>query len=219
RRGALRKAPRTRRETKPKPEPLPVTPLRRLVCVGASTGGPPALESLFRAVGSFDGTAFLVSQHMPSKFTKAFAERINRISPMQIVEAEAGMPVSGSWVYVAPGGRHMGAKRTASGGLQLTLESPKQGDRYVPSIDHMFQTVAAAASVPILAVVLTGMGADGALGIRDLHKSGAVTVAESQESSIVFGMPNEAIQTGCVDEILHLDAIIERVHRFAGGPA
>lgn len=211
------KRPNSRPRRELRSEPLPVTPLQRLVCIGASTGGPPALESLFRAVGSFDGTSFLVSQHMPSKFTKAFAERLNRISPMEIVEAEAGMPVSGSWVYIAPGGRHMGVQRTGKDGLQITLEGPKQGDRYVPSIDHMFLGIAASSPVPTLGVVLTGMGADGAAGIRQLRAQGARTVAESKESSIVFGMPNEAIQTGCIDEILSLESIIERVHRFASG--
>lgn len=193
------------------------TPVTRLVCIGASTGGPPALESLFRAVGSFDGTSFVVAQHMPAKFTKAFADRLNRVSAMNIVEAEAGMPIGGSWVFIAPGGQHMRVVANPRGGLRVELERPKAADRYVPSIDRLFTSVSEAARVPVLTIVMTGMGADGSVGIRSLHRRGSITLAESQQSAIVFGMPKEAIETGCIDEVLPLDALIERVLRFAEG--
>lgn len=214
---------RAERRSKPSPRrgempaPRPSSRVERVVCIGSSTGGPPALETLFRAMDPEEGTAFLVSQHMPSKFTKAFAERLNRISSITIVEASHGMPVSGGWAYVAPGGQHMGVVANESGGLQIHLLDPIEVDRYVPSVDRLFETVAAQCKVPVLGMVLTGMGADGSEGIRSLHHAGATTVAESQESSIVFGMPKEAIQTGCIDEILPLDAIIERALRFSAG--
>lgn len=191
-------------------------PLERLVCIGASTGGPTALESLFRAVGSFDGTGFMVSQHMPAKFTKAFAERLNRISPMSVVEAQAGMPVVGCQVLIAPGGQHMGVIESPEG-LSVELKGQAKEDHYAPSIDHMFHSVARCSPVQTLGVVMTGMGADGASGIQALHQNGARTVAESEDSSIVFGMPKEAIATGHVDEVLPLDALIARVLQFASG--
>lgn len=197
--------------------PLPSSPVERVVCIGSSTGGPPALETLFRALVRHEGTAVLVAQHMPSKFTKAFAERLNRISSMTVVEATHGMPVSGSWAYVAPGGQHLGVVARDDGGLQIHLLEPSAEDRYVPSVDRLFETVASQCKVPVLALVLTGMGADGSEGIRPLHRASAITIAESQESSIVFGMPKEAIQTGCIDEVLALDALVERTLRFAAG--
>ncbi|MBC7794336.1 MAG: chemotaxis response regulator protein-glutamate methylesterase [Clostridia bacterium] len=186
----------------------------RLVCVGASTGGPPALESLFKAMGTSPQCAFLVAQHMPAKFTRAFAERLNRMTSLDIREAEDGMEVYGGSVYIAPGGKHMELAKTSKQ-LILKLVDVVETDRYVPSIDRLFASAASSFEMSMLGVILTGMGADGAAGVRVVRQAGGRTIAESQESSIVFGMPKEAIQTGCIDETLPLGQIIERIAKFA----
>ncbi len=191
--------------------------VKRVVCLGASTGGPPALEALFKALPRVDAAAFLVVQHMPEKFTRAFAERLDRMVSLQIREAEQGMPLLGGAAYVAPGGAHMEVAHAEGSGPLIRLHAPREADRYVPSVDRTFVSAAREFGKATLAVVLTGMGSDGAEGTRAVRKAGGRTLAEGQESAIVFGMPKEAINTGCVDEVLPLQGIIERVHGFAGG--
>ncbi len=193
--------------------PKPVT-LQRVVCIGASTGGPPALQSLLKVMNPASPCAILISQHMPEKFTKAFAERLNRVSPLEVSEAEDGVPVLPGHAYVAPGGAHLELAEDRSG-LKLRLVKTVPDDHYVPSIDRLFASAAAQKTARVMAVVLTGMGADGKEGIQRVQAAGGRTVAESQESAIVFGMPKEAIQTGCVQDILALEVIIERVQAFA----
>jgi two-component system chemotaxis response regulator CheB len=186
-------------------------PLARIVAIGASTGGPPALQSILKSLAPGVPTAVLVSQHMPEKFTKAFAERLNRTSVMSIKEAEAGERIVPGTVYVSPGGAHMEVQGGGAQPLIVRLVAATAGDRYTPSIDRMFTSIAKVRGPRLVGIVLTGMGADGAEGIRMLHAAGARTIAESEESAVVFGMPKEAIHTGAVDEVLPLEAIVERL--------
>jgi two-component system, chemotaxis family, protein-glutamate methylesterase/glutaminase len=194
----------------------PMQVLQRLVLIGASTGGPPALQSLLKVMAADTATAFLIAQHMPEKFTRAFAERLNRVSPLSVCEAEDKQRVLPGAVYIAPGGSHLEVTEGRDGPV-LSLHRTVKEDRYVPSVDRLFASAAKVRGYKVLAAVLTGMGSDGAIGLRSLHASGARVLAESQESAIVFGMPKEAILTGCVHEILPLEGIIERVHGFALG--
>lgn len=191
--------------------------VRRVICVGASTGGPPALETLFRATPASLETAFLVAQHMPEKFTKAFAERLNRMVKMKIVEAEDGMPLTTASAFVAPGGWHMGVVDVGPAAWEIRLAKPGTEDRYIPSVDFLFSSVAEHFGSSMMAVVLTGMGADGSLGVRAVHKAGGETLAENQETCVVFGMPKEAALTGCVKEVLPMHKIVERVGAFSSG--
>ncbi|MBN1959633.1 MAG: chemotaxis response regulator protein-glutamate methylesterase [Deltaproteobacteria bacterium] len=187
-------------------------PLARIIAIGASTGGPPALQSILRVLSPTIPVAILVSQHMPEKFTKAFADRLNRTSLLRIREAEAGDVIVPGNVYISPGGAHMEITRGGPEPFIIRLGSPTPADRYVPSIDRLFTSLAKVSGPKVVGVVLTGMGADGAEGIRILHASGARTIAESEDSAIVFGMPKEAIHTGAIDEVLSLEAIVERLH-------
>lgn len=186
-------------------------PLARIVAIGASTGGPPALQSILKSLAPGVATAVLVSQHMPEKFTKAFAERLNRTSVMVIKEAEPGERIVPGTVYVSPGGSHLEVQGGGAQPLTVRLVAAAPGDRYIPSIDRMFTSIAKVRGPRLVGIVLTGMGADGAEGIRILHAAGARTIAESEESAVVFGMPKEAIHTGAVDEVLPLEAIVERL--------
>jgi len=201
RRGGARRAPtRLVREREPHEEP----PF--IVAVGASTGGPPAVQRLLEALAAEPTCCVLVCQHMPSQFTKAFAERLDSIGPFHVSEAKDGDRLAPGHVFIAPGGRHMLLVEHAS---QLVLKTPEVGakDRYVPSVDRLFVSVAKALGARALAVVLTGMGSDGAAGARDVHHAGGEVWAESEETAVVFGMPQEAISTGVVKRVLPLGEI------------
>jgi two-component system chemotaxis response regulator CheB len=186
-------------------------PLARLIAIGASTGGPPALQSILKVLAPTVPTAVLISQHMPEKFTKAFADRLNRVSMMHVREAEEGERLVAGTVYISPGGAHMEVAGSVEP-LSIHLAPVSDSDRYVPSVDRLFASLSKVTGPRIIAVVLTGMGADGAEGIPVVHAAGARTIAESSESAIVFGMPKEAIHTGAIDEVLTLEAIVERLH-------
>ena len=188
---------------------------RRLVCLGASTGGPPALQSLFSSLPVGGHTAFLVAQHMPEKFTRAFAERLNRLSGITIAEARDDEPVLGGRGYIAPGGSHLQIRSTPEG-LRTALVEGDDGDVYIPSVDRLFVSVAEVTQTSTLGVVLTGMGVDGAEGVRALAARGARLLAESEETAVVYGMPKEAVKTGCVEEVLPLPELIAIIQAFAG---
>ncbi|MCY1021847.1 MULTISPECIES: chemotaxis-specific protein-glutamate methyltransferase CheB [Pyxidicoccus] len=174
-----------------------------VVAVGASTGGPPAVQRLLEGLASEPTPCVLVSQHMPSQFTRAFAERLDRIGPFTVTEACDGDVVQPGHVYIAPGGRHM---VVAERGTKLELHTPPPTplDKYAPSVDRLFTSVAQVLGPRALAVVLTGMGADGAEGAREVARVGGEVWAESEETAVVFGMPGEAIATGAVKRVLRL---------------
>jgi len=184
-----------------------------LVAIGSSTGGPPALQRIFSAFSEPLPFAMVISQHMPAGFTKTFAERLNRSTGFEVREAKDGDEVLAGRALIAPGGRNL--LLAESGGkvvARVTVPGPK--DRYIPSVDAMFASCAEIYRSRMLAVVLTGMGNDGALGVRQAKGLGAQVMAESEESAVVFGMPREAIATGLVDRIAPIDAMArEIVHR------
>lgn len=186
----------------------------KLVCMGASTGGPPALQAVFRALACFEDTAVLVVQHMPEQFTYAFAQRLDRISRMKVQEAEHGSLILAGHVYLAPGGHHMTVTSGHVAGWHIGLTPCNRRDQHIPSIDQLFSSVAQKAGGNSLGVILTGMGNDGAEGIKALYEAGGKTVVESEESAVVSGMPQEAQKTGCVMEVLSLAEIIENIGSF-----
>lgn len=177
-----------------------------VVAVGASTGGPPAVQRLLESLAADPTFCVLICQHMPAQFTKAFAERLDSIGPFHVSEAKDGDRLEPGHVFIAAGGRHMLLVEHAG---QLVLKTPEVGakDRYVPSVDRLFTSVAKALGHKSLAVVLTGMGSDGAAGVKDVHHVGGEVWAESEETAVVFGMPQEAISTGVVKRVLPLGEI------------
>ncbi|KFE67012.1 chemotaxis-specific protein-glutamate methyltransferase CheB [Hyalangium minutum] len=185
-------------------EPIEAPPF--IVAVGASTGGPPAVQRLLEALAAEPTFCVLVCQHMPSQFTKAFADRLDSIGPFHVSEAKEGDRLAPGHVFIAPGGRHMLLVEQAG---HLVLKTPEVAakDRYVPSVDRLFTSVSKALGHKSLAVVLTGMGSDGAAGAKDVHHVGGEVWAESEETAVVFGMPQEAISTGVVKRVLPLGEI------------
>ncbi len=181
-----------------------------VLVVAASTGGPPALLHLLSQLPGHAPIAVVVAQHMPEHFTASFAQRLNRASRLNVVEADDEQPVRRSMAYVCPGGRCIELVRK-EGRLVLQTLAPQESDRYVPSADRLFRSTARTLGKKSVAVVLTGMGNDGAFGVIAVKEAGGQTYAESPESALVYGMPAAAVQTGRVDKVLPLEQIIAQL--------
>jgi two-component system chemotaxis response regulator CheB len=183
--------------------------LNGILAIGASTGGPQAIEGVLTRLPA-ETPPIVITQHMPAHFTKAFAERLNRVCPMRVVEATGGERLEPGVAYIAPGDHHMVIER--HGVLlatRLTDGPPVHHQR--PAVDVMFHSLARLKGVAIVAVLLTGMGQDGADGMVALRAVGAETIAEDEHSCVVFGMPREAILRGGavhVSSLLRIPALI-----------
>ncbi len=188
------------------------------VAIGASTGGPPALQQLLAALPADFPAGVLVAQHMPEGFTRMFADRLDRIVGLHVREAAGGEELVPGLVLLAPGGRNLALQRGAGGRLFAAVEEPSAEDRYVPSVNRLLSSAAEACGPRLLAVVLTGMGDDGASGIGVARAAGGLTMAEAEESCVVFGMPREAIRTGAVQQVLPIGEIGPAIAREAAGP-
>jgi two-component system chemotaxis response regulator CheB len=176
-----------------------------VVAMGASTGGTEALGVVLGAL-PIETPGIAVVQHMPEGFTAAFAKRLDACSAMEVKEAEAGDRLGAGRVLIAPGNRHLVLHRTGNEYVAELLDAPPVC-RHRPSVDVLFRSVAAAAGDAAIGVLLTGMGADGALGLLEMRQRGALTIAQDEASSVVFGMPREAILRGAADEVLSLSRI------------
>ena len=180
-----------------------------LVVIGASTGGPPALQTLFSMLPAELPAAVAVSQHMPPGFTKSFSERLNKFSALHVSEATDDTLLRPGAALITPGGFHMGF-RTSPGGIRCSL-TPGNNDKYIPSVDKMFVSASEHFGAKTLAVVMTGMGYDGKAGIEPIKTGGGTTIAQSENSSVIFGMPREAIETGMIDSVLSLENIAAEI--------
>jgi len=187
-----------------------------LVAIGCSTGGPPALQHVFQNLPLLP-LPIVVAQHMPQAFTRLFAERVNKLTSYTVKEGDDGELLENGTVYVAPGGMQMEVRRFADG-LQLRVFRAKPADLYAPSVDRLISSASEACGERLVAVIMTGMGDDGAQAIRRVRERGGRTIAESAQTAIIFGMPNEAIKTGCVDQVLPLGEIPRAIQRLCSGP-
>lgn len=205
------------REDEPKGIPtgrVLTTPDRHvdLVAIGCSTGGPPALQVLFESLPLLP-VPIVVAQHMPPTFTRLFAERLNRLTPYKVKEAQDGETLFPGMVYIAPGGMQTEVVRT-SDAMKIRTSEKRVEDLYAPSVNKLLASASDACGERLIAVVLTGMGDDGAEAIRKVHVRGGKTIAESAATAIIFGMPGEAIKTGAVEEILPLTQIAPAIQRI-----
>lgn len=187
---------------------------RSIICIGTSTGGPRALQTLLTSLPNSLNTPVFIVQHMPKQFTKSLAERLNSLCSFPVTEAAHNEKVKSGTVYIAPGGFHMEVEELR-GELYISLneDPPLKGHR--PAVDNLFASLSKLKETRKIAVVLTGMGTDGASGIKKLKESGdTVAIAESEQTSIVFGMPNAAVQTGLVDRIENLEDIADVIQQY-----
>jgi two-component system, chemotaxis family, protein-glutamate methylesterase/glutaminase len=176
-----------------------------VVCVGASTGGTEALREFLVALPA-NTPGIVIVQHMPEKFTAAFANRLNGLCEVEVKEAENGDPVLRGHVLIAPGGRHMMLERQGARYCVAVKDGPLVS-RHRPSVDVLFRSAARSAGSNAMGIIMTGMGDDGARGMEEMHKGGAFTVAQDEATSVVFGMPKEAIARGGVDRVVPLEQI------------
>lgn len=165
-----------------------------IVAIGASTGGPQAIEIILKGLPPL-GLPILVSQHMPKGFTKAFAERLDRLLPWKVKEAEQDEPIRPNTVFICPGGFHMTVKKSNKN-ITIDLKKASGDDRYVPSVDLLMGSVGEVFKNRAIGVILTGMGNDGRKGMEVLFKAGGYTIAESEETAIVYGMPKAVVHAG-----------------------
>jgi len=187
----------------------------KIIAIGASTGGTTALTDVLMEMPA-NSPGIVIVQHMPEHFTKSFAKRLNDQCAMEVKEAEDGDTVRPGRVLIAPGGaRHMLFRRSGAKYFVQLKEGPLIG-RHRPAVNVLFKSVAKYAGKNALGVILTGMGADGAEGIKEMKEQGAVTIAQDEASCVVFGMPNEAIKLNCIDHIDPLDQVASRLVRLVG---
>jgi two-component system chemotaxis response regulator CheB len=180
--------------------------LPRVVAIGSSTGGPSALLRIFGAFLEPPPCAFLVAQHMPRGFTESFAERIDRLTALRAREARDGDPLDPGSVLVAPGEAHL-ELASREGEITACVVPREPADKYAPSVDRLFASAAKHVGAELLAIVLTGMGDDGRAGVVAVKESGGQVIAESEQTAVIFGMPQQAIRTGRVDQVLPLGEI------------
>jgi len=183
--------------------------LRGLIAIGASTGGTHAIETVLTRMPA-DMPPIVITQHMPAGFTKAFADRLNGVCRMRVVEAAGNEPLERGVAYVAPGDHHLTVHRH---GLRLStrLDQTEPIHYQRPAVDALFASAARLRGLPIVGMLLTGMGADGADGMVALRNAGAETIAEAEESCVVFGMPKEAIARGGAVHVASLLAVPDLV--------
>ena len=206
---AGRRSPtRAERQRPPRSRLLPA-PAETVVAIGASTGGTEALHGILSSAPP-DSPALLVALHMPEHFTAAFARRIDELCAIEVREARHGDQVNQGVALIAPGGRHMRLHRGPRGLVVHVVEGPLVS-RHRPSVDVLFQSVAAHAGTASVGVLLTGMGDDGAEGLLAMRRAGAATIAQDEASCVVFGMPKAAIDRGAAEEVVPLANVAERM--------
>ena len=177
----------------------------QLIAIGTSTGGTQALEAVLTKLPA-TCLGIVIVQHMPEKFTAMFAERLNGLCQIEVLEAKNGDRVIPGRALIAPGGKHMMLKRNGAQYVVDVADGPLV-NRHKPSVDVLFRSVAKFAGANALGIIMTGMGDDGARGLKEMHDAGAKTIAQDEASCVVFGMPKEAIKLGATDLTLPLDQI------------
>ena len=184
----------------------------QIVAIGTSTGGTQALEAVLTQL-PVSCPGIVIVQHMPTVFTAMFAERLNTLARIEVREARNGDRVLAGRALIAPGGKHMMLRRSGSQYFVDVADGPPV-NRHRPSVDVLFRSVARFAGGNALGIIMTGMGDDGARGLKEMHDAGAETVAQDEASCVVFGMPKEAIKLGAVDLALPLDHISAAIVSF-----
>ena len=216
---AARARPRAARTPSPpaeRPAPAPALSFRathKVVAIGASTGGTEAIRAILEEMPA-DAPGIVMVQHMPEKFTTSFAQRLDSLSRIRVSEARDGDRVQPGRALLAPGNRHLEVRRSGAE-CRVRVYTAEPVNRHRPSVDVLFASCARELGANAVGVILTGMGADGARELLSMHQAGAHTIAQDEETSVVFGMPKEAIAAGGAGEVLPLDHIPRAILRAA----
>ncbi|WP_136064752.1 protein-glutamate methylesterase/protein-glutamine glutaminase [Modicisalibacter radicis] len=211
-RAAARSRPRAARRQQDAPaEPIkaPFISSEKLIIIGASTGGTEAIRHVLEPLPA-NTPAILITQHMPGGFTRSFAERLDRLCRINVKEAEDGERVLPGHAYIAPGDRHLKLARSGANYV-VALDDGEPVNRHRPSVDVLFNSAAKNAGRNAIGVILTGMGKDGALGLLEMRKAGAHTLAQSEPTCVVYGMPREAVAVGGAVEIVDLEQMAGKI--------
>jgi two-component system chemotaxis response regulator CheB len=209
-------ASRVARPRMPAPQPeAPLAPIAgkfnplALIAIGASTGGTEAIEEVLTHLPA-DTPGIVITQHIPAGFSRAFAERLNKFCPMRVAEAGDGDIVQSGLALIAPGNFHM-ILRKSGGVYRVTVKDGPMVCYQRPSVDVLFSSVAESAGPNAVGVILTGMGSDGAQGMKKMKSAGASTIAQDEASCVVFGMPKEAIRLGGADRVVPLHSVAQAI--------
>ncbi len=189
-----------------------VIPTEKIIVIGSSTGGTEAIRTLLRSMPA-DMPGIAIVQHMPEGFTRSFSNGLDQISRLSVKEAENGDKLYRGRVLIAPGNKHMLLKRIGKEYFVEVKEGPLV-NRHRPSVDVLFRSAARYAGSNAIGVILTGMGNDGAKGMKEMHDAGAHTIAQDEQSCVVYGMPKEAVKNGGVDDVVALDRIDDHLVRL-----
>ncbi|MDM8565271.1 chemotaxis response regulator protein-glutamate methylesterase [Candidatus Halobeggiatoa sp. HSG11] len=181
----------------------------KIIAIGASTGGTEAIRALLNQIPP-DTAGIVISQHIPINFSRSFAIRMNQISAMTVCETKDKQAILPGHVYIAPGDSHLLVKRYGARYV-CSLNQGEAVNRHRPSVDVLFRSVAQNVGPNAIGIILTGMGDDGARGIKEMHDAGAVTIAQDKKTSVVWGMPGEAVKRGGIDHVLPLHAIADKL--------
>ncbi len=184
----------------------------KVVAIGTSAGGTQALEVVLTAL-PLEVPGIVIVQHMPEKFTTAFANRLNELSRIEVREAKHGDRVRTGLALIAPGNKHMLLKRSGAQYFVEVVDGPLVS-RHRPSVDVLFRSVAKFTGTNALGIIMTGMGDDGAAGMLEMHQTGIFTVAQNEETCVVYGMPYEAVKRGAVDKIVPLQSIAQEIIKY-----
>ncbi|MFN3166558.1 MAG: chemotaxis response regulator protein-glutamate methylesterase [Phycisphaeraceae bacterium] len=190
----------------------------RLIAIGSSTGGPPALEKILTPLPATFPTPIVVAQHMPLVFTQSMTKRLNDICALKVVHADHGTPILPGQVHIAPGGQHLHVVQRAGRLFAQVNDEPKQAP-YKPSVSALFASCAKAMGKQTLGIVLTGIGNDGLEGARPLHELGATLIAQDEASSVVYGMPRAIADAGLAHAQINPEAIAIALQNMAGKQA
>lgn len=187
---------------------------KKIVCIGTSTGGPRALQEVLPKLPKNFTAPVVIVQHMPAGFTKSLADRLNSLCEITVKEAENGEFLKAGTAYIAPGGSHMKIKKIGTT-LAVNIDKSEIRNGHRPSVDVLFESISEIDRIQKISVIMTGMGSDGSQGLIKLKNTGKViSIAESKETSIVFGMPKAAIETNLVDRVEHLEDIADSILKF-----
>jgi two-component system chemotaxis response regulator CheB len=198
--------------------PLPRLSTEKVICIGASTGGTEAIREVLVPMPA-DAPAIVITQHMPPGFTTSFAARLNTLCRINVEEARNGQRILPGHAYIAPGGHHLRIDRSGSNYVAV-VEDTEPVNRHRPSVEVLFKSAARVLGPNAIGIMLTGMGADGALAMREMKDAGSYNYVQDEASCVVFGMPRMAIQSGAAHEILPLNQITPAVlNRLASNPA